>query len=433
MLVEEDEKQQKVEIFTADYLRHIHEDYKLGPALSVTSSKRKKGTSTIRALPAGSHEEAPVYWAAVKGESSTIKKLVENGGNVNTPGICGMTPVAAAAGLGFVDVIKTLVDMGADLEAKDVDGNTPVCIASFEGNLEVIETLIDLGADVNVRGIRGWTPVLIAAQLARDTQIGLIETLVELGADINIRGGNGETALDLAATSLNIDTALLLANLGADIASYMMSTVAPTSDIHDLFSTFCHSCSRSPCSSETMYALFSLTKLILSVQLMSMDNIDNIDDIEEIYHWEVEISRTWLQRGLRKNILRINHISYDVRRRFILIADRIFCESLSMNIANDGGAQNPSLSNSEKARRYTELVCFLFDEQMLREVLALRLTCRTSHDELRRFPVHVSSSYHELESNMIENYIAYDSARFVSAKFIQGIIVGMHANLHVHL
>ena len=49
---------------------------------------------------------------------------------------------------------------------------------------------------------------------------------------------------------------------------------------------------------------------------------------------------------------------------------------------------------------------------MLGDVLSLRLTCK-SNNERRRFPV-CYVVYRELEANLIEEWEAYGSSRFVS-------------------
>jgi hypothetical protein len=413
------------EVFNAAYLQHIHEDYKHRVQLSVpsTSSTAAKNALQVFApfdsdnIPVLDHNEAaPVYAATVKGCTQSIRNLVENGADVNTPDACGTSPVAVAAGLGHTDALKTLLELGADFETIDLDSNTPVCIAALEGTLECIQVLAECGADVNAPGMHGWTPVMMAVQQGYDE---VVEKLVDVGADVDIRGGIGETALDLAATSMNIDSAILLVNLGADISSYM-ETIALTSDIHDMFELFCQRCNVANCPK--MYALFSLTKLMLSVQ-SNRDNSDDDDDENEIKQcqWEASVAHAFYEGIPHSTIEHIDHMSYDIRRRFVQIADRVYSDAQ----ASDGV---PPPSSRTRARRYVELVCLLFDEAMLRDVLALRLTCRANL-EWRRFPVYSTACYHQLETNLIESYVAYDAVRFVTAHFIQGVI-GIHALLH---
>jgi hypothetical protein len=82
------------------------------------------------------------------------------------------------------------------------------------------------------------------------------------------------------------------------------------------------------------------------------------------------------------------------------------------------------LSAAAKARRYVELVCFLFDLDMLGDVLSLRMTCK-SNNERRRFPVCSGASYCELEANTVEEWLAYGSCRFVATDVIHAVMA-MH-------
>ena len=79
------------------------------------------------------------------------------------------------------------------------------------------------------------------------------------------------------------------------------------------------------------------------------------------------------------------------------------------------------LSVGVKARRYMELVCFLFDLTMLSDVLSLRLTCQ-SNNERRRFPVYLPTAYYELEANLIEEWVGFGSSRFVSTAIIVAVL-----------
>jgi hypothetical protein len=81
------------------------------------------------------------------------------------------------------------------------------------------------------------------------------------------------------------------------------------------------------------------------------------------------------------------------------------------------------LTVAAKAQRYTELASFLFDLDMLGDVLSLRMTCK-SNNERRRFPV-CHGTYRELEANIVEEWLAYGSCRFVSTDVICGAIA-MH-------
>ena len=106
-----------------------------------------------------------------------------------------------------------------------------------------------------------------------------------------------------------------------------------------------------------------------------------------------------------------NATKYILKRKLARIAWRVYQSSLQ-----DGNR----LTAETKARRYVELVCLLFDSNMLTDVLALRMTCK-SNCLRRRFPVccvgvdeGVGVLNEELEANLIEEFVGYASSRFVS-------------------
>ena len=110
---------------------------------------------------------------------------------------------------------------------------------------------------------------------------------------------------------------------------------------------------------------------------------------------------------------RMHGMCFVRKRRLARIATRVYQSTLELD-----GAR---LSVDAKCRRYVELVCFLFDVALLRDVLSLRLTCQSNHAR-RRFPV-CFGTYRELEANIIEEWLgAYGACRFVAAEVIHAVI-----------
>jgi ankyrin repeat protein len=68
--------------------------------------------------------------AARKGDAATVKKLLDEGVDVNTKFRYGTTALFFACDHGHVDVVKVLLDKGADLTVKDsFYGSTPLMAA----------------------------------------------------------------------------------------------------------------------------------------------------------------------------------------------------------------------------------------------------------------------------------------------------------------
>src|SRR5262249_977138 len=75
--------------------------------------------------------------------------------------------------------VRKLLDNGADVNARDPEGNTPLILASFYASPECLELLIEKGADVNSANKAGATPLIRAATDYEKTRL-----LVAAGANI---------------------------------------------------------------------------------------------------------------------------------------------------------------------------------------------------------------------------------------------------------
>ena len=86
--------------------------------------------------------------AASKGDFGQVKKLVEQGHNVNHSLGDGETPLSSAVGAGRVDVVRFLLAKGADVNKQSwLSDWTPLMKAANSGNTEMIRVLLDNGAD----------------------------------------------------------------------------------------------------------------------------------------------------------------------------------------------------------------------------------------------------------------------------------------------
>ncbi len=97
---------------------------------------------------------------------------------------------------GDVAAVRRLLEEGADVNQIDTAGWTPLMNASAAGHVQVAGLLIDSGADVNYRDQeRGMTALMLAALLG-ETEV--VRLLLDKGADIDAKNHDGETAQDVA-------------------------------------------------------------------------------------------------------------------------------------------------------------------------------------------------------------------------------------------
>jgi ankyrin repeat protein len=86
------------------------------------------GVIAVSAQPPASSDKADALSAAArKGDVAAVKKLLDEGVDVNTKFRYNATALAFAADRGHVEVVKLLIERGADLNAKDTFYNaTPL-------------------------------------------------------------------------------------------------------------------------------------------------------------------------------------------------------------------------------------------------------------------------------------------------------------------
>jgi uncharacterized protein len=91
-------------------------------------------------------QEAALLAAAAKGETGTVKALLDKGVNVNVRDRDTSFPLANAIWFGHVDTVRVLMDHGADLNARKNDGATPMLLSQWSKHPEITEILKKAGA-----------------------------------------------------------------------------------------------------------------------------------------------------------------------------------------------------------------------------------------------------------------------------------------------
>ena len=148
--------------------------------------------------------------AARKGDAATVKKLIDEGVDVNTKFRYGATAIFYASDHGHVDVVKVLLDKGADLTLKDTFyGFTPLMLATSPAqkkrpeHTEIAKLLIAKGAP-------GQEIALNGAIQGNDT--ALVTFILQNG---KVPAANLSDALETARAQNKAEVAALLEKAGA--------------------------------------------------------------------------------------------------------------------------------------------------------------------------------------------------------------------------
>ena len=195
--------------------------------------------------------ELVFYRAAIDGDMSKVKQLIETGIDVNavdthlqiqliisarfgendvanmylegaTGGFQLISPVfSRATATGYaacyerVDIVKTLIEAGADVNAAALnDGASPLVLASSFGNVAMAKLLLEAGADVNTADHKGKSALYWAASYGH---ADVVKMLLEAGADVNSPATDRMPVLIGAAAEGNVDVVNMLLEAGVDV------------------------------------------------------------------------------------------------------------------------------------------------------------------------------------------------------------------------
>ncbi|XP_015833003.1 protein phosphatase 1 regulatory subunit 12B isoform X2 [Tribolium castaneum] len=101
----------------------------------------------------------------------------------------------AACAAGDKDEVLRLLENGADINTANVDGLTALHQACIDDNSEMVEFLVEHGADVNRGDNEGWTPLHATASCGF---LYIAKYLIEKGANVAAVNNDGELAVDIA-------------------------------------------------------------------------------------------------------------------------------------------------------------------------------------------------------------------------------------------
>lgn len=101
-----------------------------------------------RALSPGKVGDTELHWAAYRGHSAVVERLLQNGAPVDQRVNKGSTPLHLAAYKGHVEVVALLLEHGADVNARNEDGITPLDWARSNSHPDTEALLLAGGAVV---------------------------------------------------------------------------------------------------------------------------------------------------------------------------------------------------------------------------------------------------------------------------------------------
>lgn len=158
----------------------------------------------------------PLTDAAEQGDLDTVRRLLQEGIDVNEPELDGTTALHWAVHANDIGMAELLIAAGADANARNRVGAPPILTATINGNAEMLTLLLAAGADPNMQvSMTGDTPLMLAA---RTGVTEAVKVLLERGANVNARESWGQTTpLIWAVAENHAEVARLLIANGADL------------------------------------------------------------------------------------------------------------------------------------------------------------------------------------------------------------------------
>lgn len=155
----------------------------------------------------------PLYLASHLNLIHPVRKLLNDGVDVNLQGGENGTALAAASFCGHEEVVELLLDADANVNIYAGHLKAALQAASYSGHVRVGALLINRGIDPNIKG-RFSSPLQAAARFGNSN---LITALLKRGASINNQGSKFHNALQEAARWGQFETVVFLLDQGADL------------------------------------------------------------------------------------------------------------------------------------------------------------------------------------------------------------------------
>jgi hypothetical protein len=100
--------------------------------------------------------------AAGRGDTETVKLLLEAGVKTDVKAADGATALIRAARAGHNDIVILLLNAKAEINAVDKRGTTALMGAAAAGHIGVVKALIDTGADKSLQSQEGVTAYMLS-------------------------------------------------------------------------------------------------------------------------------------------------------------------------------------------------------------------------------------------------------------------------------
>ena len=165
-----------------------------------------------------------MYLASQQGHIDCVRKLVENGSDIESVNNLGASACFVAAQNGRLDCLEYLLDHGANIENTTDNGASILYIAAECGQFMCVFHLIHRGANLNCINTSGHSVLHIASQ---NNYCEIVKLLLDSGANIECTTHQNATSLFIATYEGHLQCMKILLDAGANIESRTYQNVTP--------------------------------------------------------------------------------------------------------------------------------------------------------------------------------------------------------------
>jgi ankyrin repeat protein len=169
--------------------------------------------------PTLNNESTYLHRACWKGDIVSVKTLLTQGINIDTPDERGFTPLHIAVCRGKLEVAKYLIEKGANLEKLNKAEDSILNTAISWGYSNLVKLILESGLDPDYRGTPQKLYPLFSACLCKEVEIA--QLLIKHGANVNItetyEDNNKWNPLAIAISANSPELVKLLLQNGANL------------------------------------------------------------------------------------------------------------------------------------------------------------------------------------------------------------------------
>ena len=198
---------------------------RIGPGASLLHMAARFGlSSTVRRLlrtgvdvdMEDDSRNKPLHYAATGGHEEVVQILLEAHATIDTENCEHETPIMRAAMAGHLGTVKLLLDSRGDssLESR---ADKALIAAAGAGHATLVNFLLQMGANVNAHDQHRVNPTALQAAASCNGAEAVVQLLLENGAEVNAQGGFYGTALQVAASHRSETVVQLLLEGGAEV------------------------------------------------------------------------------------------------------------------------------------------------------------------------------------------------------------------------